>query len=227
METKTTFEEINLLTKSDKYGGYCIVGLRCRDNKLVRLVSPDYKTRGAIEKQTLRRRGYTMKPTDRVRVPIYCELKERHQPENCLIDPAYNWNVEASTMQEDVLEKCPIRHTGTIFGTTGYRLWESEMPDHSIEMVEVQNFSLFWPNANRRPKASFLYNGIQYRNMSFTDPDFSFEKLDPSYYTESRDGSRCILHRAVLVVSLPSFPFEKDGFYYIFVAKVFPLPPQD
>lgn len=160
LERKPTWEMFNLLTKSDKYGGYCVVALRCRDNKLVRLVSSDLKTHGAIEKDTFRRRGYTMKPTDLIRIPIFGKDRSRYQPENYMV--------------------------------------------HS-----------------KRPKASFTYNGIQYSNMSFTEPDFHFSDLDPSLYTETEDG--IILHRAVLVVSLPNCPFEQDNFYYIFVARVFPL----
>ncbi len=222
LERKPTWEMFNLLTKSDKYSGYCVVALRCRDNKLVRLVSSDLKTRGAIEKDTFRRRGYTMKPTDLIRVPIFGKDRSRYQPENYMVHSKYVWSAEASPRQEDVLEKCPIQHTGKIFGTESFRLMEKDLPDHSIEMVEVENFTLSYPNEHcKRPKASFTYNGIQYSNMSFTDPDFHFSDLDPSLYTETEDG--IFLRRAVLVVSLPGRPFEQDNCYYIFVVRVFPL----
>ena len=225
-ERTPTWEMFNLLTKSEKYGGYCVVALRCRDNKLVRLISSDTKTHGAIDKNTFTRRGYTMKPTDLIRVPIYGKSISYHQPENYMVHEKYMWDVEASTRQEFVLEKCPIQHTGMIFGTKSHCLSEGQMPDHSIEMVEVQNLKLYYPHEySKRPKAKFLYNGIQYSNMSVTDPDFNFSSLDPSYFVDTPDG--LCLRRAVLVVSLPNCPFDKDGLYYIFVARIFALPPQD
>ena len=198
------WENAILLTKSDKYKGFCVVALRTADNHLIRLVSSDESTHGAISTGTLTRPDGTV-----------------------MIWESSDSGFPVSTMtQDDVLSLCPIQRTGLIFGNCNYRLYEQFLPNHSIEMVEVQDLYLYssyiW---SKHPKASFTFDGRHYDNMSFTDPDFSFANLDPSYYTV-KDNHK-VLRRAVLVVSLPDVPFWSDSSYYIFVAKVFPLPPVD
>ena len=221
------WENAILLTKSDKYKGFCVVALRTADNHLIRLVSSDEDTHGAISTETLTRPDGTLfQPLDRIQAPIQCPAPATHQPENYLLRDNTSFFPVSTMTQDDVLSLCPIQRTGLIFGNCNYRLYEQFLPNHSIEMVEVQDLYLYssyiW---SKHPKASFTFDGRHYGNMSFTDPDFSFANLDPSYYTV-KDNHK-VLRRAVLVVSLPDVPFWSDSSYYIFVAKVFPLPPVD
>ena len=62
-------------------------------------------------------------------------------------------------------------------------------------------------------KATFIYNGIQYSNMSVTDPDFFNITVEEPFCTDN----------AVVVMSIPDAPYEVNGEnrYYKFVAKVF------
>ena len=59
-------------------------------------------------------------------------------------------------------------------------------------------------------KCSFRYKGRLYTDISLTDPEYRKEE-----YNGKNFGT------VALVMSLSAVPYENDGMYYKFVAKVF------
>lgn len=94
----------------------------------------------------------------------------------------------------------------------GQHLMDMDERGYSLTLIMVSSLTISQTtNNNGKPKtkASFIYNGKWYSNMSVTDPDYY---LVPN-------GTR--FTNAHLAVSLPDAPIGED-FYYKFVAQIFP-----
>ena len=103
-----------------------------------------------------------------------------------------------------------------IFGNNLDFLTQQEMQkfkfDYSLVFVSVKNFEITYQQKIDRIscRASFNYNGNNYSSIRITDPD----------YTNQSEPVN--LDEAFLVMSMPKVPYEKDGRFYKFVAKIFP-----
>lgn len=197
-----------MLTKSIKRGGFCVAGIRCRDRAFIRFVSTDSKSHGALGAGHMTcYDGHICEPLDLVRVPVLGPAHTPHQPENWLVDPGRRWEYMCTVSQRQALSLHPICRHGKLFGAEAY-VTEEKLPGVSLVLAEVSELTILRPR--RRTKANFLYNGLRYKHISVTDPD----------YFDAEEGLE--IGRAVLLVSLPDAPF-RDGYYYKFVAKIFPL----
>ena len=205
-----TFSHIVMLTKSSKFGKYCVAGIDLYKREWVRLVSPTGESDGAISDYEMRSAdGYIFKPLDVVKVatikrdPIGC------QTENQVLDTRYPWTLLGTMTLSGVLYHHPIETPNYIFEDTQKYLLEDAVKkyNHSLVFTEVTNLTVYKNELNKQ-KCSFTYNGYNYYDISVTDPD---------YYTYLE----CKIQKAYIVVSIPHSAYE--GRFYKFVAKIFPL----
>lgn len=123
-----------------------------------------------------------------------------------------------SSRLEAVTRFHPAEEHKYIFGNNSDSLTEQEMNtfkfDYSLVFVNVKNFEITYQQKRDRIscRASFNYNGHKYSEIRITDP----------VYTSGREPLK--LNEVYLVLSMPKVPYEKDGIFYKFAAKIFPLP---
>lgn len=198
-----------ILTKSAKYGGYCVAGLRAGVRDFVRFVSRDEESVGALtNRHMLCSDGTAAEPLDLVLVPVIGPAPTPRQPENWLVDPSRRWEKLGRVTLGQVCRGCPPRARGRVFGTTGTVLSEKFYPDHSLELVRVSRLTVH-REAERKPKGAFICGGGRYEGMSMTDP---------AYYGPPGDVE---VGEALIVASLPERAY--NGKYFKFIAKIFPL----
>lgn len=207
--------EVAILTKSSKYKRYCVAGIDINTGEWVRFVSDNEQTHGALSAYDISYAdGRICKPLDVVSVEVVGAAPLAHQPENYLIDSHEYWRKIGECTLSDVLAVHPEEVRPYIYGNTDPFINDEEIDSigYSLTLVHVSSFTISQTiNFNGQPKtkASFIYNGKWYSNMSVTDPD---------YYSVP-NGTR--FANAYLVISLPDTPFPENC-YYKFVAQIYP-----
>ena len=207
--------EVAILTKSSKNGGFCVAGIDLDTGEWVRFVSDNVQTHGALSRCDISFADRSIcKPLDVVLVDVLGEVPLEHQPENYLIDSTKYWTKTGRCSLSDVLKIHPSESQPYLYGNLNPFVNSMEIGKigYSLTLIMVSSLTISQiTNNNGKPKtkASFIYNGKWYSNMSVTDPD---------YYLVP-DGTR--FANAHLVVSLPDAPIGED-FYYKFVAQIFP-----
>ena len=200
--------DLIILTKSSKYGGYCVAGIDMQTHRWVRLVTDDESVDGALTDDDCRYRDHTdMEELDIVRVQDAVPCGNRgHQSENHYFNRGYYFEQIGTYPASDLSKLLSPYPYPVVLGNMYERISQREMNmDHSLELIYVKDLDIRY-NENRKLKASFLYNGIRYQNFSVTDP---------ALYGRNQDIS-C----AVLAVSLGNRPY--NGFYYKYIAKCYP-----
>ena len=198
-----------IVTKSSKRGAYCVAGHLIETGKWVRFVSSDEKSHGALtDGHLMYEDGGCVKIFDAVRVPVISALPLPTQPENVLIDERRRWKKLGALKPESFLTYHPPEQNGILFGNMLPYVSRKQISKigRSLTMVLVKDLVIFRSNGTKM-KASFCYQGWNYRDVAVTDPDF--------YSVPSGTMYRA----ANLVVSLPDVPF-KNGRYYKFIAKI-------
>ncbi len=207
-------KDIVILTKSTKWGGYCVAGIDIQTGDWVRLTSSDEWRHGALtDAHMTYADGTPCKVLDCVRVEVARETPTVHQPENVLIDESKSFQKLGEWTIQDVLWIHPAEQWDTVHVNTAPFLDEEEMErvDRSLILIRVPWLRLFQRAINpekTRVKVNFLYNDKFYNNISMTDPEY--------YGVEDQTN----LKNAYIVVSLPDVPYD-DGKYYKFIAKIF------
>lgn len=212
-------KKVIILTKSLKNGGYCVAGIDIETKKLVRLVSDDEKSYGALTDTNMKtKNGEIIKPLDLVKIPIKSEKPLEFQPENILIDVNESWEkiIRYNNINE-VISACDFKDLNCdskIFYDEHHFLVLNEMKEinKSLILIQVDNLN-FYINERKKTKVNFIYKEQCYNEMSVTDPDYLDRLLEKE------------IEKAILVVSLPSNPFtiNTGDRYYKFVAKIFEL----
>ena len=206
--------EVAILTKSSKFGGYCVAGVDINTGEWVRFVSDKAQTHGALSKSDMTyKNGIICKPLDIVSADVMESTPVSHQPENCLIDSTKCWVKIRECTLSDVLSIHPAEVRPFIYGNLCPFVNGGDIADigYSLTLVEVSSLTIYeQTNVYERPKtkASFLYNGKQYNNMSVTDPNFYSVPNETSFT------------HAYLIISLPDTPIPDDR-YYKFVAQIY------
>ena len=208
-------KEIVILTKSSKYGNYCVAGLERDTGEWIRLVSDDEESHGALSAQDMRLKGGGFcQPLDVVKVEVERPVPTSLQPENVLIQQGCRWEKTGTFTVGEVVDLHPVEARIPLYGNLYPYVTEpvAKRLGYSLALVSVRDFTLHKiKNADQKEKtkASFFYHFQQYQDISVTDPN---------YYSKP-DGFH--LDRACLVVSLPDIPYHDR--YYKFIAQIFPL----
>ncbi|MEN6595230.1 MAG: hypothetical protein ABFC31_09850 [Clostridiaceae bacterium] len=205
--------QVIILTKSSKHKDYCVAGIDTSNGNLVRLVSNNAATAGAVPYRLLIcQNGHVCEPLDVVDVPIIKRIPLRYQPENVQLDESTRWKHLASINLEEALQYHPADLNDLLFGTIYYNSPEFiiQQLGYSLTIVEVADLVVSQTQnaeGSKKTKVSFSYNGLLYSNLSVTDPLF--------YHAE--DGFR--VQSAVIVVSIANEPY--NGSWYKYVSKIF------
>lgn len=129
-----------------------------------------------------------------------------NHPENVKLE-RFNKKVGRCSI-DNVIEDYGLDNEQFCFINNHYILNEQERRrvDSSLMIIKVKDLRVYKNNQNSS-KAQFIYNDIQYDNISVTD---------------NRNKKPMELGEAYLVVSLPA---ETDGFsgYYKFIAAIYPV----
>jgi len=209
------YKNILILTKSYKNGGYCVAGIDLHTYEWIRLVSNNTVTHGAISQtQMICANNHVSIPLDVVSVDILRATPISCQTENHLINPNAEWIFRKSIRFEDALDCVPISNYAFLYLDNSPYLLPNSIHelDHSLILAKVRNLHISL-NEYGKSKASFLYNGYMYSNISITDPD---------YYNITNSIT---IQDAYIVISLPdeghTSEFYEGNRYYKFIAKIF------
>ena len=207
--------QVVILTKSAKFGKFCVAGIDVHTGKWVRLTSSDANCHGAIDEKYLRCPDNTIcNVLDVVNVAISSYCPQNVQPENYLIDERFRFRKIGKMTINDVITIHPCENYEYIFGNEYCKVKEQNINGmgHSLTLVEVSDLILTkHVNNSDQPKtkASFIYNNKQYNDFSVTDQNFFCI-------------NGIVKHKhTYLVVSLPDSSFGDNHYYYKFIAKIF------
>lgn len=204
-----------ILTKSTMKGGFCITGFDLNSRKWIRFVTDETGT-PLMEPQTkFFNVPGVLKPLDIVRVNMIKNVPANNHTEDVIVN--YETLSKRGTSRLEAVRRFhPEEEHDFIFGNNLDFLTQQEMQkfkfDYSLVFVSVKNFEITYQQKIDRIscRASFNYNGNNYSSIRITDPD----------YTNQSEPVN--LDEAYLVMSMPKVPYEKDGRFYKFVAKIFP-----
>lgn len=209
-------KKIIVMTESSKFKNNCVAGIDVDTGEWIRIVSDDEETLGALTDDDLMYKdGTKCQVMDIVNVPFVKEVPTEVQPENILIDRNYYIENDGVATLEDILEIHPSERHDYIFATRYSSVKEEHLEEHGVDyslmLIKVNHLIFNWRENNTgqiKLKATFIYNRVEYADVSVTDPDF--------YEVAENDQ----IQSAYLVVSLGA-PYH--GNCYKFVAKVFPV----
>lgn len=212
--------EMMILTKSSKYGEYCIAGFDCADGKWVRLVSTHEETHGALDDEMLfdKKAGRSAGILDRVQVEIAREAPSAVQPENKLVDGVGHIRILGKTTLKEALQIHPCEARDELFGSHHYMVeGKPEALGHSLEIVRATSLRIYTiegKSGKAKRKMDFECGGRKYTQFAVTDP---------VYY-----GDREVnLTEAALVLSISDDEWSRKNGHYIYVARIFAGPVEE
>ena len=98
-----------VLTKSSKFGKYCVAGIDLKNRNWIRLVTNDEASCGAVAKENLVcNDGSIVQVLDVIDVPVLGACQDAIQPENVLIDLTENIEIVQNMSLDDVLRIHPL-----------------------------------------------------------------------------------------------------------------------
>ncbi|MGX8705753.1 MAG: dual OB domain-containing protein [bacterium] len=208
--------ELVILTRSSKFGGYCVVGMAQDTGALVRLVTDDADTRGALCREDLAMdNGREAEPLDVVRVAVGAACPGNIQRENVRLERGQPMQYLGTTTLDELLTRHPQPVRNSVFRGSGLsmRPADARTLDHSIEVLSVRDLVLTSVRVDGRNKtrASFDLNGQRQEGFAVTDP---------KYYLA--DGQRRTIGDAHIVCSIAEDGAARSIGYYKFVAGIFP-----
>ena len=201
-----------LMTRSYKYGGFCVAGIDADTGTWLRLVSssapsgneiPKYFFEAFDDLDILEVEGKGM-------VPCGC------QTENFLLDMTVPPVRRGRLSYYELLTKPYLSSSPDLFGNTLSYLTEAEISRQhsSLGLFKVESLRFEYAlsdDGKMRYRSRFLYRGAVHAGLSVTDP---------VYRNDEFAGQT--IEQALVVVSLPAIPYP-NGKYYKFIAKIFPL----
>ena len=203
------YKDLIIMTKSDKHGGFCVVGIDINDGSFIRLMSDDKETFGALTSENmLYEDNSEAKILDVARVEILEACPAKLQSENVLIDDTIKWQKLGAVNQEDTYQYLN-NDASNIFLNVDNCLSKKEIIQNksSILFVQITNAQIY-SNYKNKTKMSFTFKGGKYTDMSVTDPD---------YY-----GKDKTYPKLNVVFSLPDDKWSSvHNKYYKFAAKIF------
>ena len=209
-----------ILTKSSKWGDYCVAGIEINTKKWVRLVRDNGNDNGAIPNGYMRTSdGESVNVLDMIEVVYLRHSPQKYQSENYVVDLSVKPRIIRKGFPlEDVIKMHPLDMPYKLFaGTLPYatdNYLDSDRIDYSLLLIKVKDLLFYMTEnnaGNKKCKVEFKYNGNVYSNISMTDPEF----YDNKYYNSDNCYSE-----AVIVLSLGE-RFENTDKHYKFAARIF------
>lgn len=202
-----------LLTKSARYGANCVVCVDLQENKYIRLVSDIKEVSYSIPDGLMKySNGKSANPLDIVEVDVLTPDLKEIQVENWQINKDVIWKYIGTVSKEKLIEYM-LDCDDFIFGNTDEFIYYeiAKSLKKSIIFTFVKDLCISY-NEYKKSKASFIYKGQEYKNISVTDPD---------YFRVT-----CNIHKAAVVFTIPDSSdkwVQENDKYYKFIAKIFPI----
>ncbi len=203
------YRDLIIMTKSDKHGGFCVVGIDINDGSFIRLMSDNKETFGALTPENmLYEDNSETKILDVARVEILKHCPTQLQPENVLIDETIRWQKLGTVSQEETYQYLNNDASNIFLNVDNY-LSKKEVIQNASSILFVQiTKAQIYSNFKNKTKMSFTFKGSKYTDMSVTDPD---------YY-----GKDKTYPKLNVVFSLPDDKWSSvNDKYYKFAAKIF------
>ena len=204
-----------ILAKSTMWGAFCVAGLDVNNDRWVRFVSFEDGDPLADYQLMFMNSPGSCQPLDVGRISIAREIPKRNHSEDVMIKRDLWLKLGRMTI-DDVLKFHPAEEYRYIFGNDCEYVTEGEMMRlgfrYSLILVHVQGLSVRYEqnfSGKIRGRAEFSYNGVCYRNIRVTDPEYEHGKGSVNF------------GEAFLVMSMPVKPFRENGRYYKLIAKIF------
>lgn len=201
-----------VLTKSSKFGNNCVAGIDLNNGNWVRLVTEDEASHGAVSNENLIcQNGRKVEVFDVIDAPIIGRCNDCIQPENVLLNVDTYINIVGKMTLDEVLQIHSLERKLNILGNEYAYITDSRVSTvgYSLTIVEVTNLVIFQeenPSGKPKTKASFVYRGTEYKNMSVTDYKFYSVHNGTKY------------EKAIIIVSIGT-PYNNR--YYKFVSAIF------
>lgn len=209
---------ITVLTKSAKNGGYCVAGIDEISQQMIRLVSNDKCSNGALtDDDILYENGSYMEVFDKITVEVSGNENLWYQPENFLINRCKYFGYRGKATVEEIQKT--IMHPTYIFYDSKKSLEPEEIKKQtykvSLQFVEVPTMVLRIDNFNKnRITINFLYNETWYEYIKLTDIE-----LTRRYYDRVNENGHLTLHDVLVIFSLAG-AFGFDGKHYKLIANI-------
>lgn len=201
-----------LVTRSYKYGGYCVAGFDAETKAWVRLVAGSDPSNNEIPKNIFD----PFDDLDILEVETLGESPYGCQSENVVLDlntpPVRRGKLDFS----ELLRPPRLARSSSLFGNLSSSLSEDEVAkqQYSLGLFPVENLRFQYAEGDDgkvRYRGSFFHRGMRYSGLTVTDPVFRKDEFAGQ-----------AIQRALVAVSLPALPYV-NGKYYKFIAKIFPL----
>lgn len=205
-----------ILSKSSKYSGYCVAGLELASGRLVRLVSSDTVSHGALfPRDLIMENGRKVEVLDAIRVIGATPSPGIIQTENHIIHPGRPLQFLEKLSIEAVAERYPQPRRKAVF-RGGASIIPSKAIDgigHSLELLYVTDLTVYTieRNGKLRTRADFELESQQMTGFSVTDPEFY-----------GVDGERKSFEAAYILCSLAEDEWASTRGYFKFVASILP-----
>ena len=206
-----------VLTRSSKYGDYCVAGIDMSSGRFIRLVSDNGKTHGALSyRDLIMDNGCNANLLDVVHITNAQYCPGRTQKENYRIDRNEQLQYIHTITTKELSQFYRATSQSGIFNAFEpiIQPTRARKLDHSLELVCVNNLKVYTESRNgkNRTKADFVKDGRKLSRFSVTDPD---------YY--GNDGAINSINKALIVCSIADDDWAMDHGYYVFISAIYPI----
>ena len=197
-----------VLSKSAKYGQYCVAGIDIEKRRLIRLVST--KDGQEIHRNTFRYRGREVDVLDVIDViiePVPLSIQKENMLLKRIVGNRGKRNIR------ELIELLKRIDNGALL-TDNYRYTMAEKKNifkGSLMVIGVKNVHIHeyeTLEGKLKTRIDFSYNNKKYYGFSVTDPVYF--------------GQTVKFTSAILLLSVSEHPYQER--YYKFVAKILPVP---
>ena len=206
-----------VLTRSSKYGDYCVAGIDMSSGRFIRLVSDNGKTHGALSyRDLIMDNGCNANPLDVVHITNAQYCPGGTQKENYRIDRNEQLQYIHTITTKELSHFYRTTSQSGIFNAFEPIIQPAQARklDHSLELVCVNNLRVYTElrNGKNRTKADFVKDGRKLSRFSVTDPN---------YY--GNDGAINTISKALIVCSIADDDWAMEHGYYVFISAIHPI----
>ena len=163
---------IVIMTMSSKINGLCVAGIDYETGEWIRLVSRNnIDGEGAVLRSDIKYEdGTEANIFDIIELDLY-PVPSNSQNENYEYDDRYFWSKVGTSSLTDILNRFGMCNSTYIFENSCKFLDENELTGDSLMFVKIDNLkiSVEFSFGKLRHKASFMYNGNYYHDISISD----------------------------------------------------------
>ncbi len=201
-----------IMTKSSKYHGNCVTGIDTENGKWIRLMTHDEQSQGAVPNILLKYAdGTPLEVLDKVTAPIEEYCGDNLHPENYYLDEKCYFEKQGTASFSEVLYLHPDEKHNYAYNNSlpFVDLDHIKFVNYSLCLIKVSDLTIYeqdYSLGKKKWKASFTYNGHDYKGIAMTDPKFY----------QSVSGTQYKVAYVVISIGTPW-----DGKYYKYLSAIF------